>query len=310
MADKPESPNLDRLQEEEHVKEIMGPADPHRANMPMPPEPEAIPEPSQTETPSVGSMVESEPKDTLDEPDELPEEPNEVPAPLPQTEDKATDTAIDDIVHNDADAALPDQPKGEAVVMKASLRDRCKNMWLNWWGNPWKRYGTIAVLAILLAVITFVAPIRAMVLNTVGVRSSVMVQVYDGATNLPLENAVVQVDNKSAKTDANGQAKVTGIHLGTQTVKISKLAFATTTKQVKFGMRIIDLGNVTLKSVGAQLTYVFTDYLSGKPIAGVALTSGEATAKSDSAGKAVITLQPDSVKGSTITVSKDGYRTQ
>ncbi len=299
----------DDLQAEEHVKEIMGPADPHRANMPMPPDPDAkpevpprMPEPS---APSAGPFV----ADITDKPDVVAEQPAKIPDPLPQTEDKATDIAVEDIIHSDADAALPDSSRQDAVVMKLSFVQRCKNAWLNWWGNPWKRYGTILILAALLALVTIVAPIRAMVLNTVGIRSSVLVHVYDGATNLPLENAVIQVGSKSAKTDSNGQATLGGIHLGKQTVTISKLAFASTSKQVTFGFRIIDLGDVTLKPVGTQITYVFTDYLSGKPITDVALTSGEATAKSDAKGKAVITLQPDSAKDSKITVSKDGYRT-
>jgi hypothetical protein len=309
MTDKTEPQDLEGNKAEEHVQEIMGPADYRMANMPMPPETETALEVAQSETPAVEPVAEPPVASEPDEPDALPEESNEEPKPLPQTEDKATDTAVDDIMHNDADAALPEQPDEDAVVMKSSFRERLKNMWLSWWSNPWKRYGTIAVLVILLAVIAFVAPVRAMVLNTVGVRSSIMVHVYDGATNLPLENAVVQVDSKSAKTDANGQVKITGIHLGKRTVTISKLAFAATTKQVALGVRIIDLGEVTLKPVGTQLTFVFTDYLSGKPITDVTLTSGESTARSDKKGKAIITLQPGSTKDSKITASKDTYRT-
>ena len=301
----------DDLQAEEHVKEIMGPADPHRANMPMPPDTDASPETSPVieETNQPSDKEKPFAADAIEEPEELPEQPVQIPEPLPQTEDKATDTAVDDIVHSDADAALPETPRTETVVMKLSPMQRLKEAWLNWWSNPWKRYGTILAIAVLLAVAFFVAPIRAMVLNTVGVRSSVLVHVYDGATNLPLENATIQADGRSIKTDANGQATLGGIHLGKQTVTISKLAFASIRKQVTFGFRITDLGDVTLKPVGTQITYVFTDYLSGKPIADVALTSGESTAKSDTNGKAVITLQPDSAKDSKITVSKDGYRT-
>lgn len=313
MADEPEAPDVESRKAEEHVKEIMGPADPHRANMTMPPdletEAETAPEVPESVIPNIEPAAEVAIESEPEEPDTLPEEPREDLSPLPNAEDKTTDSAVDDIMHNDADAALPEGPKDDAVVMKSSFRERCKNFWLEWWSNPWKRYGTIAVAAVLLAVIVFVAPIRAMVLNTVGVRSSIMVHVYDGATNLPLENAVVQVDNKSTKTDSNGQAKIAGVHLGKKTVKISKLAFAATTKNVNLGMRIIDIGDVTLKSVGTQLTFVFTDYLSGKPIKDVAITSGESTAKSDKNGKAVITLQPDRAKDSKITTSKDGYRT-
>lgn len=307
MSNKPEQPDIDELKAEERVTEIMESVDSQATatNTTTPSAPEGTPAedslpPFSVEQPSdpLGNGVE----------DPLPEQPDTEPVPLPSTEDAATDTAVEDILHNDADAVLPDQPKPNAVVMKSSLKERFRNFWLDWWSNPWKRYGTIAVLLALIAVGAFVTPVRAMILNTVGIRSSIMVNVYDGATNLPLQNAVVQVDNKSAKTNTDGEVKLTDLRLGKKTVKISKVGFASTTKQVSLGMRIIDLGDVTLKSVGTQLTFVFTDYLSGKTVADVSLTSGESTAKSDKDGKAVITLQQGSTKDSKITVSKDGYR--
>ena len=304
MVDNSTPEDQDRLQAEEHVKEIMGPADPHRANMRMPAEPESAPEPKAAQDPADSDLPDS-PGDTEDMHST---EAGKEPAPSSKVDDTATDTAVDDIVRKDADAMLS-EGSNQAVVMKLSFFERCKISWQDWWSNPWKRYGTIAVLAILLALVTFVGSIRAMVLNTVGVHSSVMVQVYDGATNLPLENAVLQVGGKTTKTNASGQAKLGDLRLGKQTVQVYKLAFAKTTRQVNLGVRVLNLGNVTLKPVGAQLTFMLTDYLSGKPIAGASLTSGEATAKSDANGKAIITMQPDSVKGSTITVSKNGYRT-
>lgn len=346
---KPSAPKIDpeEVEAQKHVEEIMGPADPRYASDPLPPampdvstlaeqsaskqqtvegqvdavEPspsedsasaEAQPEPEPNVEVTEGNepSVQPEPQQVLEpvaEPPQqaLPEEPNPEP---PEKEDKATDAAVEDIMRTNADAALPEATQ-EAVVMKLSIVEKCKNAWIDWWGNPWKRYGTIIVTVVVLAVLIFVAPVRAAVLNAFGVRSSLLVHVFDGATNLPLQNAIVEVDGKAVKTNADGDAKVTGIHLGDQKVEIHKLAFATHTENVRFGVRIVELNDVTLKPVGTQLTYVFTDYLSGKPVQGVMLKSGEATAESDKQGKAVITIEPDSTKEAAITATKDGYRT-
>lgn len=344
MADKEVKPDPEEVEAQKHVEELLGPADPRYASDPLPPAmpevekatatklpavPEPAPEPpadaNETQPP-----VEQPPADTeaADAPVEnaeqtetepvpaaepasaspAPEPAAEPPAAMTAQEDKATDAAVDDIMRSDAEAVLPEENQ-EAVVMKSSFAERCKNAWLDWWGNPWKRYGTLIVAAIVVAVLLFVAPVRAAVLNAFGVRSSLLVHVFDGASNLPLQNAVVEVDGKTAKTNADGEVKITGIHLGVQDVAIRKLAFATVNEKVKFGVRIIELNDITLKPVGTQLTYVFTDYLSGKPVQGVAVKSGESTAQSDKNGKAVITLEPNDTQDATITASKDGYRT-
>lgn len=89
--------------------------------------------------------------------------------------------------------------------MKPSIFERLKNAWYNWWDNKWSRYGTVAFGVLLALLVIFVRPVRNLVLNTAGVRSSVLVSVLDGANNLPLQNAVVSVDGVSGKTDEKGR---------------------------------------------------------------------------------------------------------
>ncbi len=224
-------------------------------------------------------------------------------------DDAETAAAVDDILKSDAEAVLPGAPHAKAVVMKPSIFERCKNAWFNWWYSPWKRYGTLGVLVLLLALGYFVTPLRTLILNTAGVRSSLQVQVVDASTKLPLQNAVVRVDGLSGKSDGEGRVKLKGIRLGKHDVVVSKVAFAPTQKkQVAFGMRIVDLGELSLKPTGQQIVYNLTDYLSGKAIKDAVVSSGEATAKSDKNGKATLTTEPGSTD--TVTITKDGYRTE
>ncbi|PID99135.1 hypothetical protein CSA80_03410 [Candidatus Saccharibacteria bacterium] len=231
--------------------------------------------------------------------------------PTAEEDEKATEAAVDDILHSDADAALQDAlaiPNKKATVMKPSIFERLKNAWYFWWDNKWSRYGTIAFGVLLALLVIFIKPVRNFVMNAVGVRSSVMVTVLDGATNLPLQKATVSVDGVSGKTGEDGKLRLSGIHLGAHEMKVSKLAFASVKKEIDFGMRIVDVGEVTLKPTGQKLTFQFTDYLSGKPVADVSLTSGEATAKSNKDGKAVITIAPGSTES--VKLTKEGLRTE
>ncbi len=223
-------------------------------------------------------------------------------------DDAETVAAVDDILKQDSDALLHAAPPAKAVVMKPSLGERLKNSWFNWWDSPLKRYGVIVSLVIVLGVVFFVGPVRAMVLNMAGVHSSALVKVVDGGTNLPLQNANVDIGAVSAKTDSDGRAKLKGIRIGKHDVIVRKAAFATTTrKQIDFGMRIIDLGEVKLRPTGQQISYRFVDYLSGKPLVDVMVASGEASAKSDKTGKAVLTIEPGTDEK--VRVKKEGYRT-
>lgn len=227
------------------------------------------------------------------------------PLPQPRGDDAQTDLAVEDILHDDTDAVLePVQTNLEPVKLPWSRR--AKRAWLNWWQSPWKRWLTLCGVAGCIAALMFVAPARAYVLNACGVRSKAMLTVIDGASGRPLQNAVLSIDGLSVKTDEDGAAKLSGIKLGNHKVSVHKDAFEDYAQNVRFDMRVVDLGDVTLKPAGLQLRYSFVDYLSGVPLDDVSMESGQATAKSDKKGKAVLTVVRD--QSATIHVSKNGYR--
>lgn len=198
-------------------------------------------------------------------------------------------------------------PDAEPVIMKQGVIEQLKSSFFAWWSNPRKRYITFGIAGVLIAVIGLVPPVRILLLNTVGLRSGVVATVTDASTTMPLQNAIIQVGSLQTKTDEHGKARLKGVKLGSQTITIKKIAFAPVTKKVTFGMRVVDLGDVGLKPSGAQITYNLVDYVSGKPVTGVSLTSGESTAKADNKGKAVITLEPSS-SSTEIVMTAPSYR--
>lgn len=233
---------------------------------------------------------------------------NDSDLPAARGDDQQTDAAVEEILRSDADTMLDEagSPAATPVSSPPSRRRGLKAAWSAWWHNPWKKWLTIGAVVVSIGGAASIAPARAYLLNAVGVRTSAIVVVYDGASNLPLDNATIAIDGQATKTNEKGEAKMTDIRLGKHEVVISKTAFAAHKITTNFGMRIVDLGEITLKSVGTQITYTFTDYLSAKPVPAVSLSSGEATAKSDKNGKAVLTIPSGS--SDQIRIQKEGYR--
>lgn len=228
------------------------------------------------------------------------------------TTDPAVDQAVDDITKHESDAVLEaaDQAAGQVYVSKQGFGERFKAAIAGWWDNPRKRWGTIAGVLVVLIALAVIPVTRAFALNTVGVRSKVSVTVLDATTNLPLKNVAVTVAGQQAKTDIHGAATLDHVKLGSQQVHFQKLAFATTTEKVQVGIGTAKLGSVALRAIGTQFTFVLSDYVSGKPVAGAEVSSGESTAQSDKAGKAILTVQPNDGAKLTVQVQASGYRTE
>lgn len=303
---------------EEHVRQLMEPhiPPPTRRSFTDVAAPKRHPEKIATTAPEVEVPVEDPEHPSSDEGiDELLSQPVGDLADDHAAEtmaDTDTDKAVDDITKHEGDAVLQAQDaaaKG-AVVMKPKFRERIKNAFYSWWDNPVKRYVTLGVLAVVLMVVGTVPVVRALVLNTVGVRGTVQVTILDGTTTLPLKNVQLAVAGEQAITDSNGKATVRHVRLGKQQLSVSKLAFAAVTKTVTVGLGTTRVPDVSLKAVGTQFTFQLTNYVTGKPVAGAEVSSGQATARSDTQGKAILTVQPTDSASLAVQVAATGYRTE
>lgn len=179
------------------------------------------------------------------------------------------------------------------ISEKKSLRQRLKVAIKNWWNNKRLRYATFAVLGFLLLLAILIPPSRYFLLNAFGVRSKTSVVIYDQSSKLPLKNVQVSISGKSAKTDMQGKAELTGIKLGKQNLSIQKRAFAELNKPVTIGWGSNPLGNIEIQPVGAQYTFYLTDWLTGKPVGVGEAVSGEFSALADNEGKILLTVEPN-----------------
>jgi len=208
-------------------------------------------------------------------------------------DDPQTDEAVDEITREESDKALAAEDAEIAKAFdskKPSFKQKIKNFFKAWWANKWARWGTIAAVVLLIIGSAVWPTSRYFLLNTAGVRSSASIKVTDQSTGLPLKNVSVKLGALETKTNGDGTAAFKQIKLGSQQLVVDRVAFAPINKKVTIGWGSNPLPDVALKAVGAQYTFMLTDYLSGKPVDGAEITSGDASAFADKKGRVILTL--------------------
>ncbi len=223
-------------------------------------------------------------------------------------DDPATDILVDEIVADEADRLLAagDQAAGTVPPPLLTAHPRAKS-WLRVWLSGHR--GALSILLVLIIVGLAATPTsRYFLLNSAGVRASTALAVWDAQTNQPLKNVQVSLPGVTAKTDKNGIARLERLRLGSQTLTISKVAFAESRQQLTIGWGSNPLDPVKLKAVGSRYTLVLSDFLSGKAIAGAEATSGEATARSNEKGELVLTVPQTDQPEVEIRLNAENYR--
>lgn len=216
-------------------------------------------------------------------------------------ESAKTDEAVADIVRKESDQLL-DSPDGPAEVLPKPKKSRGKHKWIVW-----------TIILVLLAGISTVMAIpktRYEILNRLGVRVSASLTVVDKTTGQPLKNVAVELAGNSVNTDQDGNVAFEGLKQGPQNLKISRVAFSPIDQQIILGWGSNPLGRFELSPSGAQYTFIVHDSLADQPIEGAEVTSGQAVAKSDKDGKAVLTLEQTNKAEVTVTISADNYRSE
>lgn len=232
---------------------------------------------------------------------------------LPETEDPALDAAVDDITIAEADAVLAAEDAklaSTAVVLPVKSRHKILDVFKHWWGNPVTRWATILVILGGIITVGILPQSRYYVLNTAGVRGAASVTIIDATTGQPLQNVLVKIGERSAKTNESGFVRLQEVKLGTQQLVVSRVAFATINKQVTLGWGSNPLGELELKATGVQYVLQADDYLSGKPVVSAKAANSDSVAQADEKGKITLTLEDPNNDIVEVTVTADGYRTE
>lgn len=305
---KPNDP--DEIAAERHVQDIMepntpvAPVQPDELITPQPDSPEKLASAGNGQ-PSTAPEVTGV-SDTPDEPEKLDSQPAE-PADLPADEsDPETDKAVDDIMKKDGDEALKAQDAAAAEQSDpAGRRPRFKARWAAWWGNPRKRWGSVAAIVIVLAAL-FIVPLTRYNILGVIVKAPVVVQVVDSKTGKPVSGALVELSGNHAETQADGKAKLR-VNTGSGVLKVSKKYY----RGSSAGKLVAFSGNnfrASLLATGRQVQVKLVNKLTGQPVSDGTINAGGAKAKSDAKGLATLVIASGAATQAG-SVSLDGYNT-
>jgi hypothetical protein len=239
-------------------------------------------------------------------------EATEAEAEVPEEidDDPETDEAVNDIAAEESDEVLAaeDEVNKAFESQKPGWKEKIKDFFAGWWANKKARYATIAALVVILFALILAPVTRYFFLNSVGIRSSTSLAVVDDATQLPLKNVQVSLGGQSGTTDSDGKMQLAHLKLGASQLVVQKAAFAPVKQKVTVGWGSNPLGNFSLKAVGAQYSFVVTDWLTGKPIEKAEASAGDADAVSDKNGKILLTVDTTDEQDVKVTVKADTYR--
>lgn len=253
----------------------------------------------------------------IDEPTELAEAANktdedvliEDPAVITDT---STDKAVAEIIANESDKILEiedaardtDEPitptqKKHRNLFK-SLKQLAKKPAFRWVVGSTIIIGSVSMILFPTS--------RYFALNTIGVRAASSLVILDESTGQPLKNVQVILGGAIGTSDSEGIVKLNRVKLGNTQLQITKFAFASKSEDITVGWGSNPLGEHSLTPTGTQYTIITTDYLSGKSLAKVEASSGQADASSDNKGVIKLTIDKPSETEFAIMLKLDGYR--
>ncbi|HEY8999592.1 MAG TPA: carboxypeptidase regulatory-like domain-containing protein [Candidatus Saccharimonadales bacterium] len=269
----------------------------------------------ETSNPLLGGEDEASSNDKIPEANSEPE--TSAPEPLP-TEDTAeedefadakTDAAVDDIVRDEGDQILAAEDAKNGNGQPVEPPKKKHHFFKKWLGTSLGRWLTFIVIVAVAAGIFAVPTARYTVLNRFGVRASLSATVTDGGTLLPLEGVTISMDGQTATTNSNGVATLHHLRLGSQTLTVSRVAYATQTQNIVVGWGENPLGTpVTLKPTGVKYIVRAVDYFSGAAITGASATeSDNSEVSADKNGLITLSLDTNGNTSATVAVGAKGY---
>ncbi len=233
------------------------------------------------------------------------DEPKDI-EPVKEPEDPETDHAVDDITRKEGDDELKAQDTAaKPVIMKQNWWERFKNFQARWWGDPRKKWGTVAGVVVVIAAL-FAVPITRYELVGLVVHPQVTVHVVDSRTNTPVSGAAVEVGAVRAETDGDGKA-VLHPRAGSKHLSVTKKYYDDANQRVVVTLTPSkNVFTTKLTALGRQVQLKLVDKISGKPLAGATVKAGDSAAKTDKNGVATVVL-PGSATMQESTVTFSGY---
>jgi len=188
---------------------------------------------------------------------------------------------------------------------QTSLRQKLEGF-LGWYKTH-KKISLPATVGLCL-VLFFAIPVTRYSALGLFVKQDFPVVVVDSQTGKPVSSAQVVLRGVSAKTDAEGKASL-NVPVGSAELSVTKAHYKATSQAV-----VVPVGkpasslSVELEATGRPIPVTVLNSITGQPVAGASLSSGDSTAETDDKGQAILVVPVGTteIKGK---VTADGYNT-
>ena len=217
------------------------------------------------------------------------------------------DKALVDVEISDKDIELEDQKINNAK--KKAKKESKKHLSANEKKKIRKKKIIIfSVLIIIICVALLSVPrTRWPILNFIGFRSDINVQINEDRSKSPIAGVFLSLENGStAISDEFGKATFRHTTLGPHTLQLEKNGFGKTEQKIENGMNN-NYSTINLKIVGIKLDVVIKDWLSGQPINGAVVKYQKNSASSDKTGLASLVIHPTDERSVDLEISGQGY---
>ncbi len=194
----------------------------------------------------------------------------------------------------------------ESVLPKTDTKEFKRPDDLKKHKNIFKKKWMIALISFVFLLIAIAAvPFSRYYLLSLFLKETVVVNVIDSKTSSPVSNAVVVIDDQSAKTDSNGKVTLK-VPVGKATVGISKQYFTSYKGTYFVGLKSGQATKIQLVATGRQVQVTVLNRITGSPLIGAEVAVLDTTAKTNSKGQASIVL-PTKNTTESIAISAAGY---
>jgi len=190
--------------------------------------------------------------------------------------------------------------EGLAVSLK---RGRMKRFF----GSKKGRIITAISSVIIVLAILFAIPFTRYAITGFFIKKDVMIKVVDSTTKKPVTDADVALGVLNVKTDNGGMAHFSGVAVGDYDLNVTKNYFESNTS--RYSVPIFTApqdATIELKATGRQVVVSVVNTFTRDPLAKVAIKANDASAVTDTEGKATLVLpaQQETVKA---TMSLEDY---
>ncbi|MCA9333056.1 hypothetical protein KDA00_04260, partial [Candidatus Saccharibacteria bacterium] len=168
---------------------------------------------------------------------------------------------------------------------------------------------SIPVAALVLISIVLIIPFTRYTVLGLFVRKTVTVKVMDSKYQRPVSKADVTIAGKSAQTNGDGVAKVSGVPVGNKNLKVTKKYYSDYENKILVPVTSKAVADVSFESTGRQVPITIKNSINSKPLKDATITAGEVSAATDENGQAILVLSPLS-NSESATISMENFNSR